>query len=179
MARPQIRPHFQLDVPLTADQVSARLQERLESPGSGFDGAVLKRHCQVTVAPSRRRFFSPWLSFEIEELPDGARLSGQFTPHPNVWTLWAALYAVVLILATGGLLVGASQWLIDQPAWALWLVPGGLAVAAALYVGALAGQRLCADEMDEIRALVHGALDSPAVDPASPRAAAPPELATT
>jgi hypothetical protein len=175
MARVEVRPHFELHVPLPPDVVADRLR-RAVGVSHAVTGDVLNRHAQITIPAAKRHLWSPWLSFEIEE-PEGqeekggpgghTRLLGMFLPHPNVWTFYVALLAVSLFVALGGLMWGSSQWMAGESAWALWLVPAGLVAAVGLYVGAFLGQRLGADEMDVIRAFVGETLGVEVPSPAA------------
>lgn len=172
MARVEVRPHFELDVALAPDAVALRLSDAI-SKAPSIEGSVLSRHAQLTIPAAKRRLWSPWLAFEIEEAPGGAHLSGVFLPHPNVWTLWFAVMAVLGFVALAATMFGWSQWLAEQPAWAFWLVPVSTLAAGALYAGALVGQRLGADEMEHIRGFVHASLGVPLPSPADERVGDP------
>lgn len=161
MARAEIRPHFDLHVPQTPDVVADRLRRSI-GIASNVTGDVLNRHAQITIPAARRRVWSPWLTFEIEDVEGQTRLTGMFLPQPGVWTFFAATMAISLFVALGGLMWGFSQWMAGGGTAALWLVPLGLATAGGLYAGALLGQRLGGDEMDTIRGFVHEVLDVPA-----------------
>ncbi|GMV44570.1 MAG: hypothetical protein AMXMBFR64_62860 [Myxococcales bacterium] len=159
MAWVQVRPHFEMSVPLPPDTVAVRLRDAVARTPA-IEGNVLSRHAQVTIPAEQRRLWSPWLAFEIEETPEGSHLSGVFLPHPNVWTLWFALMAMTGFTAFAAAMYGWSQWMAEQPAWAFWALLPCAAVAAALYGGALVGQQLGVEEMARLRAFVAEALDA-------------------
>ena len=72
-----------------------------------------------------------------------------------------ALYAIVAISSIFAMFFAFSQWLLDQPLWALWALPLGLGLTAMVYGTAYVGQRLGADQTHALAKVVTSALDLP------------------
>jgi hypothetical protein len=134
---------------------------------------VRRDHAQLTVPADERHFWSPWLSFEIEPIDSGSRLAGLFTPHPSVWTMYVACYAIVGLSTFGFGFFGVAQRMLGLPPWGLYAFPIGVVLLVLLYASALAGQRLSAGQMERMRGFVEAALsDGPLEEPAGSAAAA-------
>jgi hypothetical protein len=86
---------------------------------------------------------------------DHTRVSGLFSPHPNIWQAFVFTYLTLFVLGFFGLMYGLAEVALDRTPWAL-LVPCGSAVLAGFVYGAtFIGQGLGAEEMCRL----HGYLD--------------------
>jgi hypothetical protein len=154
---PAIRPRFQIDVPLPAEELLSRLVAPTRSQDAGIEGLTAGRHVEWMIPRAERHFWSPRLSLEVIDA-DGAepscRLRGLFGPRPSVWTLFAFGYGSLAFIAGIAILFGASQWWIDRTPTALWAIPICGAGALSLYAFSLFGQRLAGEEMERLRALL-------------------------
>ncbi len=150
MAPPRMRPRFERVVAASPDAVVHRLAHALNDPRSPFVAQVAGRHLHLRVAAPERRLWSPHLNLEVEPHPEGALVLGHFGPHPDVWTFFVALYAVLAFTATVGLLFGASQWMLGTTPVAFWAVPLALLLALLVYGLALVGQRLSQEQMRQL-----------------------------
>ncbi len=150
---PEIRPHFDLLVSRPPDEVMTHLSARL-GDDSPWVGNVRGRHVQLIVPPKQRHLWSPWLTFEAQDHDDGTLLSGQFAPHPSVWTGYVALAGSVIFTMLGLGFFGLSQMLAGEAPTMLWSLPIGGVVLVILYLLSLAGQGLTAQQMQGMRSFV-------------------------
>ncbi|WP_457654007.1 hypothetical protein [Rhodocaloribacter sp.] len=157
MDTPRMRPRFEIVSARPPADVLARLRDQLEHTDCPCTGQIAGKHVHLRVDERDRRLWSPHLDVEVEPYDGGALLRGHFGPHPDVWTFFVALYAVLAFAVMVGLLFGASQWMLGTPPVALWAVPAALVLAAVIYGLALLGQRLSQDHMRRLRSFVEKA----------------------
>jgi len=175
--RPRMRPGFRIPVLGDGSTVLEHLLRQLETPGTDLSGQVAGRHAFLQTPEKRRSLLSPFLNLELEEGPDGMHLVGRFSPAPNVWTGFMALYIFLGLIGLAGLIFGWAQTTVDEFAWGFIAFPVSGGLIAFVYGAALIGQGLTADEMYELRAFVDRAVEkktSPPnqrdpVQPGSPR----------
>lgn len=157
-----VRPRLTLVTELDTAAALQRIDGALGQPHCPIVGSVLERHVELLVRHDERHFWSPWLSAEVRPREAGSQLSGRFGPHPSLWTLFVALYAIWSFGAIGALVYGYVQWTLGHPASALW----GLALAGSSalvqYAGSIVGQRLGEQQMETIRRFVSQAIDATA-----------------
>lgn len=157
MDTPRMRPRFEIVSKRPPAEVLARLREQIDRADCPCSGQIAGKHVHLRVQEKDRRLWSPHLDVDVEPYDGGALLRGHFGPHPEVWTLFVALYAVLAFAAMVGLLFGASQWMLGTPPTAFWAVPAALVLAAVIYGLALIGQRLSQDHMRRLRAFIEKA----------------------
>ena len=159
--RPRMRPTFALDVQGDGQPVLERLKGLLDRDGDRITGQVVKGHACLRVARGQRSMLSPFLNLElnIPEEGEGVVLKGRFSPHPNVWTGFMAVYIILILIAVGGAMFGWAQMTVDEYPWGFWFIPAAAALYAFVYGAAVIGQGLTADEMYELRALVDEACE--------------------
>ncbi|MEZ4236996.1 MAG: hypothetical protein R3F59_12755 [Myxococcota bacterium] len=160
------RPVVDLVTPLPAEEVLARFAQRLIPDDRPCDGHVGRRELSLLVREADRHVFSPWLSLEVTPGPEGTEMRGHFGPHPNLWSLFVALYATQVFVFLGGTMFGWVQLQMGDP-------PIGLLYAGAALLGLacscgvdLAGRRAGAPQMQRVRAFIHDVVD---VAPQSPQ----------
>lgn len=160
-----MRPRFDLQLPVAPDRWLRCLQELLEQNPGPLHGQVFRKHAVVQIRETERTFWSPYLNLEVEEEPDGSAIRGRFSPHPNVWTLFMAIYILLSIGGLGGLTYGFVQVTLGEPPWAFLIVPASIALFGFVYGATLIGQGLGAEQMYLMRSLVDRActkvLDAP------------------
>lgn len=157
--RPRMRPVFEIRLDSDGANVLRALDGFLQSGTSGLAGqVVLPRHAILQLPPDRRTMLSPFLNLELTEVEGGAVLKGRFSPHPNVWTGFVAVYFTLAMIAMLSAMYGFVQWRLGQPAWVLLAVPASFGLIAFVYGAAVIGQGLTADEMYDLRALVDRAV---------------------
>ncbi len=160
-----IRPTFAIPLRPGADEAMKVLRERLKDTDHEECTRSKGRCAYFFVDEERRTFWSPHLSVQVEPTDGGSLLRGRFGPHPELWTLYMFLYTAVGFLATIGLMLGFVQWQSDMDPWGLWGVWLGVPGLAILYGVSVAGQRLSAHQMQELKARVDRLVDGLEVSP--------------
>ena len=117
-------------------------------------GVSVGRHAELFVADEVRRVWSPWLSITAERGSNGSVLRGRFAPHPGIWTLYLFLAFGLGFALLVGTTWGYAQWAIERSPWALLCVPLVLLFGSGLYLASIVGQRLGAEQMVELRAVL-------------------------
>ena len=158
MDSPRPRPLVRFETPRDPDAVVARFAEALKEPGPVVGGAA-QRHVQLMIAEADRHFWSPFLSLEVVAEGEGAVVRGRFGPHPHVWTFFMFVHFAVLV---GGIFIaayGAARWMMDEPAWGLWAIPGAALLHAFVYGAEFIGKGLGSEQMFVVRDFVQGVLE--------------------
>jgi hypothetical protein len=161
----KVRPRFRLRLQLAADEILARITERLARPDCPCEAMISDAHrlVELRVRKQDRHFWSPALSVTVSEGDRGAGsvVDGLIGPNPNVWTLFAMLYMGLWTMLMFAGIFGLVQWTLDRWPWGLW-VTGALAVALALlYLVSRVGQHLAAPQTAMLRHVLEEALDLP------------------
>jgi hypothetical protein len=108
-------------------------------------------YAELRVPEDLRHFWSPRLQLTFDEDPKGTRVHGVFRPEPEVWTGFVFIYATLGVAGLAGLALGLGQWTLGQAPTAMLLAPIAAILCLALYLGALAGQKLGHEEMCMLR----------------------------
>ncbi|NEQ51066.1 MAG: hypothetical protein F6K11_13180 [Leptolyngbya sp. SIO3F4] len=109
-------------------------------------------HIVLRMNPDERHFWSPQADVNLETQEDGTTLVRcLFGPAPTVWTMFMFFYALLGVTALLGLMIGSSQWSLEESAWAFWLVPVALVLGSLLYFAAWEGKRLAHEEMRQLK----------------------------
>jgi hypothetical protein len=126
-----------------------------------FHGLVLDDGGKVELMLSDERvhFWSPQLSALVSASPAGTLVKARFGPHPHVWGLFLAGYAMGIILTFGLLIFGIVQLVLDLTPWGLYATPAALLITALTYGAAYVGQGLGAGQMHDLRAFLDTALE--------------------
>lgn len=163
MGATRTRPVFQHPLACDAGVFFAMLAAALAEADDSCRGDTFGDYAILRLPAERSHFWSPALHLQVREASPvecrPALLHGCFSPSSSVWTLFLAAYGVLAIVATGGLMYGAAQWLLDRPAWALLAVPVAAILAAFTYGAAFIGQGLGAEDMYALRSFVDRVLE--------------------
>lgn len=151
---PQARPVAEFVVPTPPEQVVDRFARALGEAGCPVAGAVLSGHVDLYVREDDQHFWSPWLSIEVRREVDGTHVRGRFGPHPHVWTMFVAIYAVLGFGGVIALMYGLAQLTMGDPAWALLGLPAAGALAAFVLGAEFIGKGLGSEQMWVIRDFV-------------------------
>lgn len=155
----RIRPSFNRVVPKSPDRVLRHIERALIQRDVPFTGAIYNRHALIDLPEENRHVWSPQLSLDVEQHPDGARVRGLFAPRPSIWTFYVTAYAALGFGGLIGLVFGTSQMSLGMEASALWAVPFALVLAGLVYGTAWVGQRLSRDQLDALEDFIHDTLD--------------------
>jgi len=160
MLLPSMRPPFTVHVPLTASAAIDQIARGLSAPDARCAGITSRGHVLLTLRDSERRCFSPTLDLEVADTtPGSCALSGRFGPHPHMWTLYVALYAVLSFIVLGSSVFGLVQWSLGGSISVLVLTPLALLAGGGVYLSAFFGQRLAIHQMTDLEAFLHDQLD--------------------
>ena len=155
MSTPRVRPRFQVEVASDPDALMEKVRKRLPNCPD-CTGVSVGRHAELFVTDEVRRVWSPWLSVTVERCSDGSVLQGRFAPHPGIWTLYVFLAFGLGFALLVGTAWGYAQWAIERTPWALLSAPLVLLLGSGLYFASIVGQRLGAEQMDQLRAALEG-----------------------
>lgn len=155
---PPIRPTFDHTLDLTVTQTAEALFAAID-PGGEYPITVCGNHVVLTVPPTARHFWSPYLSMEAVETGNGTELHGRFSPKPAVWTGFMLGYISLITAGFFGLMFGVSLMMIGRSsALAFVLAMVFLLSALGMYFMSQVGQRLAHAQMVELHKLVRTAL---------------------
>ena len=156
----RLRPKFDLELPVPADEAIRRIRRGLDSPELCHTTMSAGRHAEFHVDGSDRKVWSPRLTIQVEDAPGGSSLRGRFAPRADVWTGFMFVYFLVAFLILFGATLGYVQQVSDETPWGYWAIPAGLAVIAGIHGLSYLGQRLAADQMGELRRQLDSVLAS-------------------
>jgi hypothetical protein len=154
----QIRPTFQQVLPCAPAKVIRYLKREVIQEHAPCTGNFYDHHAILNVPEEDQHFWSPQLSLDFESHREGTLVRGLFAPHPSVWTMYVAAYAILGFSGIIALLFGTSQMSLGMSATALWVLPFAGILAALVYGTAWIGQRLSRQQMDELREFIDDAL---------------------
>ncbi len=152
----RMRPRFRRRLDLSPDEVMQRLRDCKEAGDCPYVTHFHEHQVELTIPKERHHFWSPYLNLLIEDGEGVAHLDGRFGPNVGVWTMFLAAYTVLGIAAAVGVMIGLSQWSLDQPLTGFVVAGVCLAAIAVVYGIAMVGQRLASPQMSEIRAFIEG-----------------------
>ncbi|UCF67704.1 MAG: hypothetical protein JSV80_18430 [Acidobacteriota bacterium] len=154
MITPRLRPRLELTVPLALGDVAARVEAQLRQPDSPCVGLVTEDQIELRVRSAERRFWSPQLVVRVTSSDGSCELKGHFGPDAQVWSLFLATYAFIVLCALFGFFYGVAQLMIEQPPVALWSVPLAVVLIVLIYVAAGVGQRLGSHQAEILHAFL-------------------------
>jgi len=154
----EMRPRFRLEIPLPPADVHRRLESKLACGGCPCRANVLGNHVEVTIRDDLRHFWSPHLSLELQEAQEGSVLNGLFGPSPNVWTMFLAAYAFLVLTGSFSGIFGLVQLSLGEPAWGLGVAIASFLGCAIPYAGSAVGRRLAAEQMELLRCFLEESL---------------------
>ena len=148
------RPLYEADSSLPPDQVLERIRAACAAGTGPCVGHVGRKHLNLHIHDSERHLWSPFISIEVTPTHDGAHLRGYFGPHPSLWGIYTAAYAVQVFVFIAGLMYGWISWTLDLSLTGLW-VAGAMVVTLALSCATnIAGEWAGAPQMSLTRRFV-------------------------
>lgn len=150
-----MRPTFEIALRTGNADVLERLRRRLDRGETDLVGQVITGHAMLKLPRERRSLLSPVLNLEVVEGEGGPVLRGRFSPQPNVWTGFMAVYGVLAMVGLGGLIYGFALMTVDETPWPMLAVPICAALIGFVYGAAFIGQGLTTNDMYEMRAFVN------------------------
>lgn len=163
MARPRMRPVFEIEAVCDEDTLRQVLRDFLGKGEHGVVGELTTRQCALSVVSERRRFFTPSLDLTFEERQSPSqevrtRIWGTFSPRAEIWTGFVFAIGSLIILSIFATVYGVAQLALGTFPTALGIPVVAAGVAILLYLAALVGQGLSIAEMYRLRAFVDDCL---------------------
>lgn len=163
-----MQPTFHVSLALDADTVMRRIRDAIQAQEFRQQVKSASRCVDFTIAQQDQRFWSPHLSVQISDTDSGSVIFGRFSPRPEIWTMFMAIYSFMALVVFGAAIYGYAQWALQSQPWALVLMPVGILVIGLLHIASLIGQRLSSDQirllLERFRSVLQTALEeSPAV----------------
>ncbi len=158
---PRLRPRFDVEVEQSADAVDAAFRAALERPGCPVAGKVRRRLFQINPLPAELSTWSPSLELRIEASENGgAIVRGRIGPQPHVWTTFAGIHMLLVMLGIAGLMGGISLGLVHGTYWPMWIPVGTVFLNAFVAGAAFIGQGLGAEQTHRLRSFVDDVLEA-------------------
>lgn len=148
----KLQPRYSRDIAASPETVLQSLRRTF----SAHEGAVRMEfrgaHAQVSVAPQTARWWSPWLTIEVEPRSENhAHIIGRFGSNPAFFTLWMMSLASFLIITFSVSCFAAIQFFVgESPTIAICVAGIGTFVCFALAGLPLVGQHYARDQMQLI-----------------------------
>ena len=170
--RPRLRPRFKLCSSVTPDQLCTGVQTRLREGDVEMRGLVLDGRIELNVPAEERHFWSPQLTVDVyyDESLGTTCLKGRYGPAPQVWTMYMALNAVMLMAILGASIFAIAEVTIGDKPWALLAVPPPIVGLFIVYLLPFVGQSFAQEQMFKLRQFLTDAADTSAhpEDPGDP-----------
>ncbi len=139
-------------------EVQRRLQSALDAHKDHVRGSVYEQYAVLSIPVEEQHFWSPRLTITIEAREGGCMLRGLFGPQPSIWLMFVFGYGIIGFICMVAAIIGFSRMSLGMSAYELWILPVGAVLAAVMYAGAQAGQRLGREEMERIYVFMGQAL---------------------
>lgn len=152
-----LQPTFVVDIALPPDELMPRMRQVCE--GEEFrDRVETAGNCiEFRIDKVDQRFWSPHLSVMVSAGdaeghqnptgPDHSKLFCRFSPRPEIWTMFMAIYAVIIGVIFICSVYGYVQWILGDSPLALLVVPLGVCTILLMHAGSKVGQKLSTDQM--------------------------------
>ncbi len=146
---PVLRPRVDTFVDLDPQEIEERLNAAFRANDAKAVGHISHGFGRMHLIEDQQ-YWSPEFTVRIDAEDGGSRVSGLMGPRAEVWTLFIFCYSVLGLATLIMLLIGLSNWSLDQPAGILWGVPVGVLLFSTLYFVAYTGQRWSRQQMREL-----------------------------
>lgn len=155
------RPRFRFLTPLSMEQIVDRINARADNDNP--EGIIVKyvhNHLILDFPTYSKKFWSPQMdvNLEIDEETQQVRVRCMIGPSSTVWTMFMFLYGLIGFAALIGIVMGTSQWSMDNTPWGLWIFGVAAILGGILHLASLEGQRLSRDEMRLMKQFLDQAL---------------------
>lgn len=147
----KMQPTFALVVQQQLDSSVLKLRKAIQDPRLQGKAIFAGQCFEFRIEPEQQRLWSPHLSIQVTEVPEGAEVFGRFSPRPEIWGMFMVVYMIAAICAFGASIYGYVQWFMGQTPWAFVVVPAGILLIVALHLLSLVGQSLSTDQMELLR----------------------------
>jgi len=161
MSKLEFRPRFKFQTPLSIEELTRRITERIET--NNPEGLLLKKvqdHLVLDMSVEQRHYWSPHMDVNLEVDPDNGLTTVRcmIGPSSTVWTMFMFFYGFFGFAAFVALTLGMSQWTLQKQMWGFWILPVALLGIAAMYFVSYEGKKLAHDEMRTLKHFMDDAM---------------------
>ena len=82
----EMRPTFQLESEQSSSEILRRIEDSVAQHPDEYQGKFAMETGMVSIHPTLRHFWSPWLHFHVQDMSSHRLLHCRFSPHPSIWT---------------------------------------------------------------------------------------------
>ena len=156
MSEFKFRPRFKIETQLTTEQAEEKIIARFKAPHN-FVTSQVKGHYIVQFPEQIRQYWSPQMDISVyyDEYTETTQIRCLLAPAPTVWTMFIFLYSFAGFGIMFGLIIGSSQYTLDQDPLGFWMALGSFIVMAALFAIAQFGKRITIEEMRDLRDFIY------------------------
>jgi hypothetical protein len=150
----KLRPRFHFNTSMSRDEIVEKFRKELsENNPHQFTGMLTDFHIQIKFPAHLHKLWTPHMEINLEENLQDKSTSVRvlLAPVSTIWTLIVFLGIVVSTSIFIGLMLGVSQWMIEQEKWGFYIVGFGSIVLALLYLIARQGRTLSRKEMPQLK----------------------------
>jgi hypothetical protein len=151
----QLRPTFELNLPMPVEQANRALREILSQDHWKVTSAVFDRYAELHIPKQEQRFWSPHLSLYLEaddnEAVPSTRIFGRFAPRQEVWTLVWVAYLALAFSAFFSIVYVYAVSLLKQSTWMSVVPIASLIGIAWIHLASRMGQSWSTDQMHRLR----------------------------
>lgn len=160
MADIRMRPQFDFSVSCDYSSSFHRLAQALQQTDA-ITGKVFADSAILKIPDHENHFWSPQLKVSVEPDPaGGCRIHGLIGPKPSVWSVFVASYVAFSFIATMSIIVGSSQSMLSQPAWAWWGAPLAVCGMLATWLIGRTGRRIGRPQSQRLKDFLEASIRS-------------------
>jgi hypothetical protein len=150
----EVRLRFKKLVPEPPEQLVEALKVVLVDNQDKIVGRITHNHIRIRIIESKRHFWSPELSINLEETGLGTEVRGLYGPKPDVWLGYMFTYFFLGFVTMVVSVIGFSRYNLGLSSYILWLVPFMLGGTFVLWITSRTGQKLGQGEVNLIHGLI-------------------------
>lgn len=151
MSLPKMQPTFTVNVPIDKEEALRRMKSAVTAPELSDHAETAGNVFDFKIEQVERRFWSPHLSVHLSEVDSGTEIFARYSPRPEIWTMFMAIYFIVAMGMGFAAIVGGTQMMLEFSPWAFLFLPVGALVIGGLHIASLIGQGLSSDQMQVLR----------------------------
>lgn len=138
---PQIRPKYNLSVPVPAATILSEIKQLL-SENTDIKGRIIENHVYLRLPEKDQHYWSPELRVTIIDEDNYTSVRGIAGPNGKVWATFMVFYGLAIMLLIFGGSLGISQWYLGIDTFWIWSIPVSVFIYGLIILAAKYGQRL-------------------------------------
>ena len=156
MSELNLRPRFKIETALTTDQAEERIR-RLLKGGPCYETTFTRGHYVIRIPEAERHYWSPQMDISVyyDDYHETTQVRCLLAPAPAVWTMFMFFYSFVGFGVLFGLLIGSSQYRLDQYPWGFWMALVSFILFVMLFGVAQFGKSLSKEEMRRMKNFIY------------------------